>query len=155
MDKFSYGSYDPSNAAIAFSSANGYADPSSELETRKMLSMPLKEVKDYINATVPEDSEGNAVKLVISENGVLQFLEEEGDTPTDISPGASDTETIASGDSLVFYDSSDSKLAKSSATFGADDHTFLRKDGTFNLPVITENVVFNISGTTFSIVLDS
>ena len=49
MDYFNFGNFDPDNLDIAFSATNQYSNPASELETRKQLSYPLKELKDYIN----------------------------------------------------------------------------------------------------------
>ena len=73
MDKLNYGNYNASISDIAFSSTNGYSDPASELETRKQLSYPLKEVKDFVNNTVTEDSNGDAIQLVLSAEGKLQY----------------------------------------------------------------------------------
>jgi len=53
MNKFDFGDYDSDITDVAFSVLKGYVDPASELETRKQLSTPLKEIKDYINDTVP------------------------------------------------------------------------------------------------------
>ena len=72
MNKFSYGEYDSDLTDVAFSVLNGYTDPASELETRKQLSYPLKEIKDYINDTVPVDSSDNALQLVLN-GGELKY----------------------------------------------------------------------------------
>ena len=84
MNKLSYGSYSSDITDIAFSSTNGYTDPSSELETRKQLSTPLKEIKDFVNNTVPVDSNDNAVQLVVTEENKLQYKTDPGSTPVDI-----------------------------------------------------------------------
>ena len=52
MQNFSFGNYNSSNTDIAFSSDKGYVGPAGELDSRKQLSYPLKELKDYINNTV-------------------------------------------------------------------------------------------------------
>ena len=70
MNKLSYGNYDPSNADIAFSATNQYSSPASELETRKQLSYPLKEVKTFVNNTVSVDTDDNAVQLVVSNSTI-------------------------------------------------------------------------------------
>lgn len=70
MDKLNYGNFDVTNSDIAFSSTNGYDEPQSELERRKQLSYPLKEVKDYINSTMPTDSGNNPVQLVVTSNSI-------------------------------------------------------------------------------------
>ena len=70
MNKLSYGNYDPSNADIAFSATNQYSSPASELETRKQLSYPLKEVKTFVNNTVSVDTDDNAVQLVVSDDSL-------------------------------------------------------------------------------------
>jgi len=72
MDKFNFGDYDSDITDIAFSVLKGYVDPASELETRKQLSTPLKEIKDYINDTVTVDGNDNAYQLVL-ENGELKY----------------------------------------------------------------------------------
>jgi len=73
MNKLNYGNYNASISDIAFSATNGYSDPASELETRKQLSYPLKEVKDFVNNTVSVDHEDNAIQFVLSEEGKLQY----------------------------------------------------------------------------------
>ena len=52
MQNFSFGNYNSSNTDIALSSDKGYVGPAGELDSRKQLSYPLKELKDYINNTV-------------------------------------------------------------------------------------------------------
>ncbi len=76
MNKLNYGSYDPSITDIAFSSANGYTDPSSELDLRRQLSMPLKEVKEFVNKTVSTDADDKPIQLVLSEENKLQYRTE-------------------------------------------------------------------------------
>ena len=75
MNKLNYGSFDISNGDIAFASSNGYDEPQSELERRKQLSYPLKEIKTYINNTVSVDSSDNAIQLVLSD-GELKYRTE-------------------------------------------------------------------------------
>lgn len=93
MDKLNYGNYNSSIADIAFSSTNGYIDPVSELETRKQLSYPLKEVKDFVNNTVSVDSDDNAIQLVLSEEGKLQYRTSPDGELIDIG-GGTDIDTI-------------------------------------------------------------
>ena len=83
MNKFNYGSFDTDNTDIAFSSTNGYSDPSSELDTRKQLSYPLKELKTFINNTVPVDSTDNVIQLVL-DGGILKYRTAPGETPVPI-----------------------------------------------------------------------
>jgi len=75
MNKLSYGSFDASNTDIAFASNSGYTNPTSELETRKQLSYPLKELKTFINNTVSVDESDNAIQLVV-DNGDLKYRTE-------------------------------------------------------------------------------
>lgn len=96
MNKLDYGTYDPTNADIAFASTNGYTDPASELETRKQLSYPLKELKTYINNTVTEDSLGNAVQLVATSSS-LKYRSTAGGALTDINLGAKLTDIYPVG----------------------------------------------------------
>lgn len=77
MNKLNYGTFDISNGDIAFTSTNGYSNPSSELETRKQLSYPLKEVKTFVNNTVSVDSDDNAVQIVL-DNGRVKYRSEAG-----------------------------------------------------------------------------
>jgi len=72
MNKFDFGDYDSDITDVAFSVLKGYVDPASELETRKQLSTPLKELKDYINDTVTVDGSDNALQLVLS-SGELKY----------------------------------------------------------------------------------
>ena len=78
MNKLNYGNFDITNADIAFSSTNGYSDPTSEIETRKQLSYPLKELKTYINNTVSVDGSENAVQVVIEDGRVKYRTEANG-----------------------------------------------------------------------------
>ena len=78
MNKFAYGSFDSNNTDIAFAYSSGYGDPSSEIETRKQLSYPLKEVKTYLNNTIPTDSSDNPVQLVVSSSGLKYRTEPNG-----------------------------------------------------------------------------
>ena len=87
MNKLNYGNYNASISDIAFSSTNGYSDPASELETRKQLSYPLKEVKDFVNNTVTEDSNGDAVQLLVTAGNALQYRIAPDATPVNISGG--------------------------------------------------------------------
>lgn len=70
MNKLSYGNYDSSITDIAFSATNQYSSPSSELEIRKQLSYPLKEVKTFVNNMVSVDTDDNAVQLVVSSDTI-------------------------------------------------------------------------------------
>lgn len=84
MEKLNYGNYNSSISDIAFSATNGYSDPASELETRKQLSYPLKEVKDFVNNTVSVDSNDDAVQLVVSSENTLKYRSSVGGALTDI-----------------------------------------------------------------------
>lgn len=90
MDKLNYGNYNSSIADIAFSATNGYSDPASELETRKQLSYPLKEVKDFVNNTVSVDHEDNAIQLVVTEDNALQYRTTPDGELVDVSGGVPD-----------------------------------------------------------------
>lgn len=79
MSKLSYGSFDSSNTDIAFASTSGYTNPTSELETRKQLSYPLKEIKTFVNNTVSVDGNGNPVQLVVDDGELKYRTEPEGD----------------------------------------------------------------------------
>lgn len=153
MDKLSYGAFDPSNADIAFSAANGYPDPSSELETRKQLSYPLKEVKDYINKTIPVNSSDKAVQLVVSSENKLQYRAEPEGELVDLITGPPnvpshvhgnitnegaitvDKSTLATGDKLLISDSAGSNAIKRGPSIDTTStDKFLRNDGTWAIP---------------------
>ena len=87
MDKLNYGNYNSSISDIAFSATNAYVNPTSELERRKQLSYPLKEVKDFVNNTVSVDSDDNAVQLVVSSENKLQYRTQPDGDLTDVSGG--------------------------------------------------------------------
>ena len=87
MNKLNYGTFDISNGDIAFASTNGYSEPQSELERRKQLSYPLKEVKTFVNNTVSVNSEDNAIQLVVSENNSLQYRTEPNGSLIDVTGG--------------------------------------------------------------------
>lgn len=97
MNKLSYGNYNPSISDIAFSATNGYTDPSGELETRKQLSYPLKEVKDFVNKTVSTNGEGDPIQLVVDSGKLKYRTEPEGGlTPVtgDIPSGGSSGQVL-------------------------------------------------------------
>lgn len=89
MEKLNYGNYNSSISDIAFSATNGYSDPASELETRKQLSYPLKEVKDFVNNTVSE-KDGEAVQLVVTDTNALQYRTSPDGDLVDVSGGVPD-----------------------------------------------------------------
>lgn len=147
MNKLNYGNFDSTSADIAFSSTNGYIDPASELETRKQLSYPLKEIKDYINNTIPTDTGDNPVQLVVTSNSI-GYRTTIGGTVNPITTMSSHSHgnitnagditanaTIASGDRLVINDESASKVTNSSITFGTATTTFLSNKGTWLPPI--------------------
>ena len=167
MNKLNYGSFDITNSDIAFSSTSGYDEPQSELERRKQLSYPLKEVKTFVNNTVPVKGD-NPVQLVVSNSNVLQYREEPTGILIDLKVGESGVvpshthgnisnggdittnATIASGDRLIINDESDSKIANSSITFGNSTETFLANNGTwvtpeFGIGVDTGNILYQSS----------
>lgn len=157
MNHLTYESFDSTNTDIAFSDANGYTDPASETETRKQLSYPLKEIKDFLHDAISIDDSDNVIQLRVN-SGKIQYrtsgntwvdtdssggipsggttgqvLTKNSNTDYDVSWGSEipDTETIASGDRIVIYDDSGSKMAKSSVQFGSDTTKYLRNDGTW------------------------
>ena len=112
MNKLSYGNFDVSNGDIAFSTTNGYNEPSSEIERRKQLSYPLKEVKTFINNTVAvlESDETTAVQLAVSSSSI-KYRTQSGGALTKIGPTfySGTTEPSASfgedGDIYILYES--------------------------------------------------
>lgn len=89
MDKLTFGNFNANSTDIAFASTNNYTNPSSNLLTRKQLSYPLKEIKDFVNKTVCVNSEDKAVQLVVSATDKLQYRTEEGGTLHDLTIGDS------------------------------------------------------------------
>lgn len=88
MDKLMYKDYNASNTDIAFASSNGYVNnPGGELETRKQLSYPLKEIKTFINDAIPVDSQDRVVQLVVSSTNALRYRLERNGTLYDITGG--------------------------------------------------------------------
>ena len=79
MSKFSYGNFDSSNTDIAYASTSGYTNPTSELDTRKQFSYPLKELKTFINNTVSVDDNDHPVQLVVDDGELKYRTEPEGD----------------------------------------------------------------------------
>lgn len=85
MNHLTYGSFDSTNADIAFTEANGYTNPASESETRKQLSYPLKEIKDFLHDAISIDGSDNVIQLRVS-GGKVQYRTT-GNTWTDASGG--------------------------------------------------------------------
>lgn len=155
MNHLNYGQFDSSNADIAFTEENNYTNPASEIETRKQLSYPLKEIKDFLHDAISIDDSDNVIQLKVEDGQIKyrttgetwndisggipsggttgQVLKKKTNTDYDVEWGSEtpDTETIATDDRLVFYDNSGSKLAKSSIQFGANANKYLRNDGTW------------------------
>ena len=74
MDKLSFGNYGSETFNdIPFSAAKGYADPQSEAEARNQLSYPLNEIQEFVNDTVPVNSDNKAVQLFITEGNKLKY----------------------------------------------------------------------------------
>ena len=83
MNKLSYGNYSSSISDFAFDETNGYNDPTSPTETRKQLSFPLKEVKDFVNNTVSVKG-SEAVQLVVTNDNTLQYKTSPDAEPVDV-----------------------------------------------------------------------
>lgn len=78
MDKLQYGNFDSSLSDITFDSNKGYTEPSGESEVRKQLSYPLKEIKDYINNTIPvKVSNNDVIQLGLTSQRTLQYRDSE------------------------------------------------------------------------------
>lgn len=86
MEKLIYGSYDPTifegdePEPLVFDENKGYVNASGESENRKQLSMPLTEVKNFVNKTVSVNSSNQAIQLVLDSNNRLKFRTTEGGT---------------------------------------------------------------------------
>jgi len=78
MDKLTFGKFQSGNTDIAFASTNDYDTPTSELETRKQLSYPLKEIKDFVNKTVAVNSKNDDASVIqlVLDSGVLKYRNE-------------------------------------------------------------------------------
>ena len=87
MNKLDYGNFDNTNADIAFSEANGYSNPTSELLTRKQFSYPLKEIKTFLGNAIPVDSNGNVVQLEVNDNNTLSYRTTPNGDLTDLTGG--------------------------------------------------------------------
>ena len=61
VNKFDFGSFSATPDAEVFTVAKNYTNPTSETHTRKELSFPLSELKDYINTKIFDEDEVNAV----------------------------------------------------------------------------------------------
>ena len=83
MEKLSYKPYSSSISDVVFLETNNYYDPPSPMESRKQLSFPLKEVKDFVNNTVTEKN-GEAVQLLVTNANKLQYRTTPEGTPVDI-----------------------------------------------------------------------
>ena len=160
MEKFSYGSYSVPSETV-FAETKGYVNPSGEQETRYQLSKPLVEVKDFINKTVAVDENDKAVQLSVRDDTIKYRTTEDGEWADAISGSTEpDTETIASGDRLTFYDTSKEKVAKSSIQFGANANKYLRNDGTWQSVsslgfIDTSNIIDHFENTNNSIIQKS
>ena len=73
MDKLEYKTFDPNNNDIAFSENNGYDNPASEEETRKQLSYPLKEIKTFLNDTMPVNTSNKVIQLGLSSANRIRY----------------------------------------------------------------------------------
>ena len=73
MEHLDYGNFDINNADIAFSEENKYTNPASEIETRKQLSFPLKEIKTFLYNVTPIDSSNNVIQLGVASDGKIRY----------------------------------------------------------------------------------
>ena len=73
MDHLDYKTFDPDNNDIAFSENNNYTDPASEIETRKQLSYPLYEIKEFLGDTMPINSSGDVVQLGVTSQNRIRY----------------------------------------------------------------------------------
>ena len=93
MDKLDYKTFNSNNNDIAFSEENGYADPASEVETRKQLSYPLKEIKDFLSNTMPVNTSDNVVQLGVTSGNRIRYRATAGgswtETAHDVPSGGS------------------------------------------------------------------
>ena len=135
MNKLSYGSFDASNTDIAFASTSGYTNPTSELETRKQLSYPLKELKTFINNTVSVDESDNAIQLVV-DNGDLKYRTEPNGALIDLDFAtllATKQDTLVSGTNI--------KTVNSTSLLGSGDISVSGFAG-----IDTANVIYSTTG---------
>ncbi len=81
MDKLSFGSFDSSNTDIAYDSTKGYVTPADENAVRKQLSYPIKEIKTYVNNTVPvlESNTNTAIQLAVGSSGLKYRTDPNGE----------------------------------------------------------------------------
>ncbi len=86
MNKLAYGTFDPNNADTPFLQTQGYVDPASGEQTRRQLGQPLREIKEFLDDTMPVDSNDKVAQLYVSANG-LKYRTTSGGAWTDISGG--------------------------------------------------------------------
>lgn len=70
MNKLTYGTFDPNNAETPFLQTKGYVDPANGEQTRRQLGQPLREIKAFLDDTMPVDTSGNIAQIQASSNGI-------------------------------------------------------------------------------------
>lgn len=83
MDKLQFGSFDEEkDLELVFDENSGYGEPNNEDETRRQLSKPLTELRDYVNNTVTVNSVDmtQAYQLGLDRNRVIKYRTGPGDS---------------------------------------------------------------------------
>lgn len=105
MNKLTYGPYS-NNADTPFLQEKGYVDPASGEQTRRQLGQPLREIKEFLDDTMPVDSNNKVAQLYVSAND-LKYRTTSGGAWTDINlgiPSGGTTGQILQKNSSTNYD---------------------------------------------------
>ena len=123
MDKFNYGTYNPSSTDRVFDASKGYVEPSGENDVRGELSYPFKEVKDFINNTVPVDANDKAIQLGVDSQGVIKYRDEPD----------GEWENTASSGHEIFYEENGYPVSVPQRARMLFTNTTVADDGTYTI----------------------
>lgn len=95
MNKLTYGTYS-NNADTPFLQEKGYVDPASGEQTRRQLGQPLREIKEFLDDTMPVDTSNNVAQLQVSSSG-LKYRTTSGGSWSDVGGGLKLTDVYPVG----------------------------------------------------------
>lgn len=103
-DKFSFGDYDDTQNAEVFTTTKGYDDANSEESTRRQLSFPLTEIKNFINKILPVKTSNTdtLIQLGVGDDKMLRFREAENGAWKDVASEGHIIETVENGQTVTF-----------------------------------------------------
>lgn len=135
MEKFNFGTYDPTKTLV-YDASKGYTEPSSETDTRRELSCPLREIQEFLDDVTPVNDNDKAIQLVVDDRDVINYRTTPDGTLHEIyatgpaGPAGQGVPTGGTAGQVLMKDSSDDY-----DTSWADSIIYGDETGTFDVPL--------------------